>query len=148
MTVNSIINREVFTISMDDTVATVRGMFKRFKFHHLLVVENRKLVGVISDRDLLKALNPSLDSLSENPRDLALLNRKAHQIMSLRPITVTKDAPIEEAMKLMVENDISCLPVVSTDGTVEGVVSWKDILRALRETAPTGQRLDTAHVKG
>jgi len=146
MTVDSIMSREVFKISMDDTIATVREIFKHFKFHHLLVVEKRKLVGVISDRDLLKALSPFLDTLSEKPRDLALLNRKAHQIMSLRPVTVTKDATIEQAMKLLVEKDISCLPVVSTNGVIEGIVSWKDILRSFCETTPAEQPLDTAHV--
>ena len=148
MTVASIMSREVFKISMDDTIATVREIFKHVKFHHLLVVEKRKLVGVISDRDLLKALSPFLDTLSERSRDLALLNRKAHQIMSLRPVTVTKDATIERAMKLLVENNISCLPVISADGTVEGIVSWKDILRSLYEITPAEQPLDTAHVEG
>ena len=148
MTVDSIMSRKVFKVRMDDTIATVREIFDHVRFHHLLVVEKRKLVGVISDRDLLKALSPFLDTLSERPCDAAILNRKVHQIMSRRPITTTKNATIQTAMKLLVENNVSCLPVVSPQGVIEGIVTWKDILRSSSETAPVEQPLDTAHVEG
>jgi acetoin utilization protein AcuB len=131
MTIASIMSREVFRVRMDDSVWTIREIFDHAKFHHLLVMEKRKLVGVISDRDLLKAVSPFLDTISERERDLATLNRRAHQIMSRRPVTVAEQASVEDAVSLLLENDVSCLPVVSRGDAVVGIVTWKDVLKAL-----------------
>lgn len=56
MSVASIMTRKVVTVEMDDTLLTIRMIFQHVKFHHLVVVGNRKPVGVISDRDVLKAV--------------------------------------------------------------------------------------------
>lgn len=129
MNIASILTRRVATVEMDDTLQTIRDIFANVKFHHILVVKNRKLVGVISDRDLLKSLSPFLDTLSERTLDMATLNRKAHQIMSRKPVTLKKETSIEAAANLMLENNVSCLPVTSRQGDVEGIVTWKDIFR-------------------
>jgi len=114
---------------MDDTIGTLREIFENVEFHHLLVVDGRQLVGIISDRDVLKAISPFLHTLSEHTRDLSILNRKAHQIMTRKPITVSKDTRIEAAASLLLKNNISCLPVTSPEGKINGVVTWKDVLR-------------------
>ena len=128
MNVASIMTRKVFTVDMDDSLKTVRNIFKHVEFHHILVDDGKKLVGVISDRDLLKALSPFLGTPSENRDDTIALNKKVHQIMSKIIITVDAETSIEQANDLLLENDISCLPVVSHQGRVEGIVTWKDIL--------------------
>jgi acetoin utilization protein AcuB len=92
-------------------------------------VEGNKLVGVISDRDVLKAVSPFVGTLSEHTHDLVTLNKKAHQIMNHKPITVFKDTSIHAAANIMLDNDISCLPVVSLEDEVEGIVTWKDFLK-------------------
>ena len=118
------------TVEQYDSLETIREIFDNVRFHHLLVVEKGKLLGVISDRDLLKALSPFLGTLSEHPRDLALLKRRAHQIMSRKPITTTREASLEEAVRLLLRENVSCLPVVSSDGRIEGIVTWKDLVKA------------------
>lgn len=130
MNVESIMTRKVVTVESDDFLKTIREIFDNVKFHHILVVENRKLVGIISDRDLLKALSPFIGRLSERPQDVALLNKKAHQIMSRKPITVDKKFRIESAARFLMEENVSCLPVTSIEGTIEGIVTWKDIFKA------------------
>ncbi len=129
MNVASIMTRKVFTVDMDDSLKTVRNIFKHVEFHHILVDDGKKLVGVISDRDLLKAMSPFLGTPSENRCDTIALNKKAHQIMSNIIITIDAETSIEQANDLLLENDISCLPVVSQQGSVEGIVTWKDILK-------------------
>ncbi len=129
MNVASIMTRKVFTVDMDDSLKTVRNIFKHVEFHHILVDDGKKLVGVISDRDLLKALSPFLDTPSENRRDIIALNKRVHQIMSRILITVDSETSIEKANNLLLENDISCLPVISHQGSVEGIVTWQDILK-------------------
>ena len=128
MKVESIMTVEVFTVRMDDTIGTIHEILKRAEFHHLLVVEGRKLVGIISDRDTLRTISPFIGKLSEHPRDTYILDRKVHQIMTRKVITVEKSTSIETASNLLLENKISCLPVTSTNGEIEGIVTWKDIL--------------------
>ena len=88
MRVKEIMNTSLVTIDMDDSLEVVKDIFDHSSFHHLLVTEGDKLFGIISDRDLLKVLSPYLGTPSETNRDLAILNRKAHQILTRKPITL------------------------------------------------------------
>jgi acetoin utilization protein AcuB len=131
LTVGNIMSRRVITITMDDNLAKAQELFHEFRFHHLLVLEHRQLVGVISDRDLLKAISPNIGTLSETDRDRATLNKRAHQIMSRNPVTVKIGTPIETAARLLIEKKVSCLPIINDGNELEGILSWKDILNAL-----------------
>lgn len=134
---------DVVTVRMDDSLKKIRKIFKSAAFHHVLVMEGQKLVGVISDRDLLRAISPYIDTLSEKTRDADTLSRKAHQIMSRKIITVNVETAIETAAGLLLDSDVSCLPVVSLRGDVKGIVTWKDILMFyLEDTEPTGKNND------
>lgn len=131
MVIQSIMKEKVVTVEMDDSLEVIREIFQREQFHHLLVVSKHKLLGVISDRDLLKAVSPFVDTFSETMRDRATLQKRAHQIMTRHPITVSRDTDIQAAVTLFVEKGISCLPVTALDGTLEGIVSWRDMLHGL-----------------
>ncbi len=131
MNVASIMSRKVVTVEMDDPLWTISEIFENVKFHHILVLENQKLAGVISDRDFLNAISPFLHMLSERACDTDTLDRKVHQIMSREIITVNAEASIEDAASLILKNNISCLPVISPQGSVEGIVTLKDILKFL-----------------
>ena len=129
MIVSFVMTKKVFKVRMDDTIGIIREILDNANFHHLLVVEGNKVVGVISDRDVLKAISPFIGTLSEHTHDLVTLNKKAHQIMNHKPITVFKYTSLKAAATIMLNNNISCLPVVSLEDEVEGIVTWKDILR-------------------
>lgn len=129
MSVVSIMSQRVVCVHMDDSLETVRELITATGYHHLMVVEGNRLVGVISDRDLLNALSPFVDTLSEHSRDRATLDRKAHQIMTREPITLGPSASIVSAIKLFNRNNISCLPIVDGDLKPVGVVSWRDIMK-------------------
>jgi acetoin utilization protein AcuB len=101
------------------------------------VTENGRLVGIISDRDLLKATSPFVGTFSETSRDRATLTKRVHQIMRHNPITVKADTPVEAAARLLIEKDVSCLPVVSKEDRVEGILSWRDLLEAAFVPSPT-----------
>ena len=131
MTVEAIMSQTIVTVEMDETLERVREIFEQHRFHHLLVVSGRRLMGVISDRDLLKGMSPFVDTLSETTRDLATLQKRAHQIMSRKPISVLKDVTVQSAAETLLSNNISCLPVTNEEGDVEGILTWKDLLAAL-----------------
>ncbi|MBT3881051.1 MAG: CBS domain-containing protein [Candidatus Scalindua sp.] len=132
--VSSIMTTEVVTIGLDDSLETIRKIFENSKFHHLLVHEKGKLVGVISDRDLLKRLCPWLGKISEKPHGRNTLEVKAHSIMSHNPITIFKDDSVEKTARLMLSHNVSCLPIISKVGGIEGIVTWKDILSFILKT--------------
>ncbi len=131
MTVETIMNAQIVTVEMDETLERVREIFEQHRFHHLLVVSGHRLMGVISDRDLLKSISPYVGTLSETARDVATLQKRAHQIMSRKPISVPKDVTVQTAAETLLTNNISCLPVTNEDGAVVGILTWKDVLAAL-----------------
>ena len=131
MGIKRIMSTSLVTVSMDDPLSGIKEIFDRHAFHHVLVVEEGRLVGVISDRDLLKALSPHLGTASETTRDLATLNRRAHQIMSRKLITLGGDATILDAIEIFNRYPISCIPIVDDADCPVGIVSWRDILKVI-----------------
>ena len=144
-TVEAVMTRVLITVEMDESLHQIQRIFQREGFHHLLVVDAGELVGVISDRDLLTALSPYLDTPFERRRDNRVLHRRAHHIMSRSLVTVTRATPLAHAAALLLKHGVGCLPVVSlpvpvrpfagshlrlvTSGrTLEGIVTWRDIM--------------------
>lgn len=123
----------VVSVELDDSLAVVQDIFSNTKFHHLLVVENKRLFGVVSDRDLLKALSPKLGTMAELPADVATLNKKVHQIMSRKLVTITEEESIYRAIEIFENNTISCIPVVDDNMVPIGVISWRDIFKAIKK---------------
>ena len=131
MLLSDIMSRPVVTVEFDDPLREVKEIFDRLRFHHLLVVDNGKLFGVVSDRDLLKALSPFLGTLSETERDAHTLDKRVHQIMSRKPVTLRADDRLAAAMDLFLQKNISCVPIVDEHSRPVGIVSWRDILRVV-----------------
>lgn len=132
MKVADIMSRHLVTVGMDDTLRTIRHLFQARRFHHLMVVEDDQLQGVISDRDYLKLITPAIEQDLGSTAEMAVLNRRAHTLMSRKPITIRPDASLEDAIDRFLDDKVSCLPVVDADGKLQGVLSWKDVLRLVR----------------
>ena len=131
MKVEDIMNRDVVTVGLDERLKTVQDIFNEQKFHHVLVVEDTELVGVVSDRDILKQVSPFLATASERTQDRTTLDKRIHQVMTRKPITAGKNTTIEEAAKIFVKKGISCLPILSPEKEIIGIVTLKDILKNL-----------------
>jgi acetoin utilization protein AcuB len=132
MNLRAIMSARVVSVELDDTLEIVREIFDSAKFRHLLVIDpGGKLRGVISDRDLLRALSPYVGTPSENARDTATLKRRVHQIMTRQPITLPPEATIADAINLFLEHRISCIPIVDKAFKPVGIVSWRDILKTM-----------------
>ena len=131
MKLGEIMTRRVVTVELDDSLATVKQIFDSVRFHHLLVIgSDKKLCGVISDRDLLRAISPYAGTVSENARDSATLKKRAHQIMTRSPVTLSPDASVADAIQLFLDHRVSCIPIVDPGFRALGIVSWRDVLRS------------------
>ena len=131
MKVSKLMSSNLVTVEMDDPLSVVKHIFEQTKFHHLVVIDNHKIVGVISDRDLLKSISFNIDSLTATTKDLASLNKKAHQIMSHNPITLDQESTVKTAVKIFNDHKISCIPIVNDNKKPVGIISWRDIMQAL-----------------
>ena len=132
MDLADIMTARIVTVEMDDRLQVVKEIFDTMSFHHLLVVdEHKKLSGIVSDRDLLRALSPYVGSASETARDLATLNKRVHQIMTRQPKTLGPQSTISQAVNLLLTHRISCIPIVDDQFKPVGIVSWRDLLKSL-----------------
>ncbi len=132
MRVEEIMTKNVITVDMDATLETIRNIFARHNIHHVVIVDGNQIMGVISDRDILATLSPFIDSLIEEKRDISTLEKKAHQIMTRRPISIAFDQSIAVAAEIILENKISCLPVIDASSQLSGIITWRDLLRHLK----------------
>ena len=131
MSINALMSRDLVTIDLDDTLATIREIFEQVTFHHILVIENKKLVGVVSDRDFFKSVGPRLGTSIETERDKLPLNRKVHQVMNRKLICVNEQASVIDVVNCFHNNRVSCVPVIDNNGCPIGIISWRDIVDAL-----------------
>ncbi len=136
--VRDIMTKELVRVSMDDTLDDVRGLFEEHAFHHVLVCAEDRLVGVVSDRDLLRELSPFVGALSEQTRDLDTLKKPVHQIMTRKVFGAKPNDSVIDAAEQMLRNDVSCLPVLTEDGRILGIVTSKDIVREVSRPRERG----------
>lgn len=127
--ISQIMTKRVVTIEMDDRLVIAKEIFDNAPFHHLLVVENSELQGVLSERDFLRALSPNIGNINETDRDSDTLLKRVHQVMARNPITISPNKSIKDASKLLLEHGIGSLPVLQ-QGKLVGIITWKDLLRA------------------
>ena len=129
MQITEIMSSPVVTVQMDSSLAYIRQIFKNREIDHIVVVSNQ-IMGVISDRDIRQALSPVIDTLAATTKDEATLQKRAHQVMTRDPITLTKSALIDDAIAIFCEHKISCIPIVDQDNRAVGMVSLRDIIKA------------------
>ncbi|PKM10345.1 MAG: signal transduction protein [Gammaproteobacteria bacterium HGW-Gammaproteobacteria-3] len=133
MRVEDLMTSKVFTVEPHDMIDRVFFLLHYEKVRHLPVLEKGKVVGIVSDRDLYKALgpksNPSSIETVEGTTALHVIPQKVQHIMRRGVLTVNPDTFASEAATLMAENKVGALPVVDKNGKLAGIVSATDILR-------------------
>jgi len=132
MYVEDLMTKKVFTVEPSDMIDRVFFLIHYEKVRHLPVIEKGKVIGIVSDRDLYKALGPKSNSnavASEGNTELHVLPKKVTHIMHRGVITVKTDTYASKAALLMVDNKIGALPVVDKNNKLVGILSATDILR-------------------
>jgi CBS domain-containing protein len=126
--VRDIMAEKIVTISADDRLSTVEDIMTLGRVRHMPVVRGGRLVGVVSERDLLRASLSNLTAFGDEQRRAFLQAVEIRRVMSAPPVTIHPDATPEEAALVMAEKKIGCLPVVDGDDLV-GLVTETDLLR-------------------
>jgi acetoin utilization protein AcuB len=93
-------------------------------------MKNDKLKGILSDRDIKEYSPSKATALDIYELHYLLAKTKVKHVMKTKVVTTTPNAPVEEAAMVMLDHNIGCLPVLE-QGTLAGIISDKDIFRAL-----------------
>lgn len=133
MLVGSRMSKPVITITPDTPVQEALALMRKSNIRRLPIVDKRgKLVGIVSDTDLLNASPSEATTLSVWEINYLLSKITVEKVMAKKLISVTEDTPIEDAARLMADNKIGGLPVVR-DGGVVGIITETDLFKVFLE---------------
>jgi acetoin utilization protein AcuB len=118
-----------FTLTANATVADASETMRTHKFRRLPIVENGKLVGIVTDRDLREVSPSPATTLSIFELNYLLAKMMVKDIMKKDVLTIHASSTIEEAALLMYKNKIGGLVVVDEHDSVIGVITETDIFK-------------------
>lgn len=122
--VADVMTGKVVTLSTHHSFSDVANLMNDRYFRHCVVVDaHGQIAGVVSDRDILRAL-------ARNPN---ARSKSVDQIMTHNPVTVRRSTPIADAVGKILSKRINCLPVVEEDGSVCGIVTSTDLLKSYQK---------------
>jgi len=131
MYVGTIMRTNLVTVSPKTTLVQARDILKEKKISHLLVVDNKKkLVGIVSDRDLKQNWASPATSLSAHELNYLLEKVEVSMIMIKTVVTIPISTTIERAAYILQQNRISALPVMD-DGELVGIITSTDVVGVL-----------------
>ncbi|MCP4686776.1 MAG: CBS domain-containing protein [Desulfobacterales bacterium] len=131
----------VITISKETSVFEAKDKMLEHKIRHLPVLEDDgRLTGIVTDRDIRSALPRKFFSGADTPGE-----RQAHgdmpvgEVMTPRPMTISSMDTIQDALLLILEKRVGAFPVVDEEGTLVGMISVRDLLRAFINVLGIGE---------
>jgi acetoin utilization protein AcuB len=124
--------KQVITASPDTTLPEAHRLMTENKIRRLPILDNGRLVGIVTRGDVRGAEPSEATSLSIWELNYLLSRLKLEKLMTLNPVTVDSEDTISHAAELMLENKISGLPVVDgEEGQVVGIITESDIFRVV-----------------
>jgi CBS domain-containing protein len=131
--VHEIMSRSVAVLREEENLFAAEQGMKSFNFRHIPVVEGDKLVGLVTERDLLRASTSALHEDHDLLDDSLKRNFFVREIMVTTVRTVRPDTTLVDALELMCRCKLGCLPVTTLDGTLVGIVTRSDFLNVTLE---------------
>ncbi len=127
---SEIMSPTLITVETRASLRQAQRLLDQYKIRHLFVMDGKRLVGIVTDRDLRRAAPSSKSPLTTHEREEFMDELKVVEVMSRKLITASPTTTVREAAKAMVHEKIGCLPVV--DGhTLVGIVTETDLLEIL-----------------
>jgi len=131
MLVGNWMTKDVISVDVSDSMQDAARLIRGHKIKRLPVMENGKLVGIVTDRDLKRASASDVTTLEIHELLFLLSEIKISDIMTKDPITIPLDYTIDEAAQILLEHKLSGAPVVDGKGQVAGIITQTDIFRGL-----------------
>ena len=138
MAVKDFMTRKVVYISPETTIAHAADLMREQSLHRLPVIENDKLVGLVTEGTIAEASPSKATSLSIYEMNYLLNKTKVGDVMIRDVVTISQFASLEDATYLMLKNKIGILPVVDNE-QLYGVITDRDIFKAFLEVSGYGE---------
>ena len=129
MLVKNWMSTKLFTVDENTSIMNAIKIMKDNSVRRLSVMRDKKLVGIVTDRDLKEASPSKATSLDIHELYSVLSEIKVKDVMSKDPVTVLPDNTVMKAARIMLENKISGLPVLGEDGKLVGMITQTDIFK-------------------
>jgi acetoin utilization protein AcuB len=133
MNITEIMSAPIKSVTLDDFLKDVKDIFDNNDIRHLIVVEEGELIGIVSERDLLRNISPYLNTNVYTTRDLATLNQRVIHIVTRKPKFLTLKHEAQDAVDLFNTVRIGCIPIVDENNAPVGIVTRGDIIRNLHK---------------
>ena len=130
MLVRDYMTTELVTVQETDSLLDAAMFFIRSTSRHLLVVRERQVVGVVTERDVKQYAPSVLSGISMEEYNSIMETTPISRVMARSPVTVRPDQSVLEAAKILYAKRIGCLPVVQ-DSELVGIIATTDMLRVL-----------------
>jgi acetoin utilization protein AcuB len=140
MLVKNWMSKNVITVEPDDSMQHAMALMKEHKIRMLPVVNRGELVGILSDTDMKRASASDATMLDVHELLYLISRIKVQEIMTRDPVTAAEDDTVEEAAQLLMEKNISGVPVVSHQGKLVGIITRHDVFKILISLSGLGKR--------
>lgn len=132
MLVRDRMSRAVHTVTPDLSFDQALRQMRERKVRRFPVVDTQgRMVGIVSEKDLLNAAPSPATSLERHELHALLAKLKVSEVMSRNVIVINDSLPIEEAARIMADNKIGGVPVVDERQTLVGIITETDVFRTL-----------------
>jgi CBS domain-containing protein len=132
LTVRDIMTRDPIILGRNDTLDLAEDIMNLRRIRHMPVVDEGSIVGIVSQRDLFRSALVTALGFGRKTQTAVIKTIKIKEIMTEHVITISPDASVKEAARVMIDKKIGCLPVVDGENLV-GLLTETDILRYFAE---------------
>ena len=139
MRVETCMQRRPVTVSPQDTLRGAWRIIHQRQIRHLPVIERGRLVGIVTDRDLRQALPSRAVGLEMHEAPHLAEKVRIWEVMARAVVTISREAPIEEAARLLLKYRIGGIPVMKGE-TLVGIITKTDLLRAFLRQSVSSRR--------
>lgn len=131
--VRDIMSTDVMTLRPEDNLLAIREAMEALHIRHVPVVDDDKLVGLITHRDILRLTIADADPsrLSGTRLEEAQANTFVQEVMTTKIVTIPPETTVAKAAEMLVKHHFGCLPVVDASGKLVGIVTEHDLLKFL-----------------
>ncbi len=133
MEVHEIMQTDVAVLSPRASLREVADLMHERDVRHVPVLEGGEIVGIVSDRDVRCYLTELYRSEPESTPSSARKTIPVREVMQSKPIAVDASADVREVIDLLLDYKIGAVVVSDLEGHLQGIVSYEDVLRGLRE---------------
>ncbi|MBW2460677.1 MAG: CBS domain-containing protein [Deltaproteobacteria bacterium] len=132
ITVAELMTDDVVTLPADATIGEAMGVLAETERRHLPILDEGRVIGMLSDRDLRRIEGLMALAVEEPAKAQGVLDQPAAELLSGDPVTINGDAPVVDAIDILVRERVGALLVVDGAGMLTGMLSYIDILEAAR----------------